>query len=327
MALFVRMQFERPEQFALTVEQVESHGPAQERYGVLGFVGIGLDIESRSEHAYRLAARMDDEGVLRIVFDIEIGFAVEPHLAGTGAERGGITQLRRGFHRHLRTVGEHDARLASGIHAYRIERVGKPCPAAPPGQNADSDQCGCRGGITDCPEPYLPPELSAGCRAQRGNTLIRGEFGPCEQPAPHGFDIHRSDLRCGIPLGVKMRQPVKQLCILGIAAGPFVQRLDLLQRGFTFEIGDQGGFECFGDFFHRSCVLYVKHMSRKNYLLRSKKNSAAIRRGGVNKTKDQQDEHPFAKEAKRFIKLGVHRTMRNAEPLGDFRTLQILVPR
>ena len=29
MALFVRMQFERPEQFALTVEQVESHGPAQ----------------------------------------------------------------------------------------------------------------------------------------------------------------------------------------------------------------------------------------------------------------------------------------------------------
>ena len=161
-ALFVGMEAERAEQTPLVVEQVEPHRAAQQRHGVDLLVGVGLHVEGRAEYADRLMARMDDEGVFGVVFDIEVGLAVEPHLAQLRIERGGIAQARRGLHRHARTVGEHQLRLASGVDTDCVVAVGGgiTVESAPDEESHGEHGC-CRHGDSDATHHLIPQKFTS----------------------------------------------------------------------------------------------------------------------------------------------------------------------
>ena len=80
--------------------------------------GIGVDIETRPQHADALAvAQLHAERTARVPLDLEKGFALDPHAAFGGIFEGRrIFELRSGVEPHLRAVVQHQAELTSVGH-------------------------------------------------------------------------------------------------------------------------------------------------------------------------------------------------------------------
>ena len=85
---------------------VHQQAARRQRDLVILVLGIGVHVESRSEHRRDDLSRDDDEGPAGVVLDLEIGLAVDLHAAFV-AEQRGIDDARAAVEPHPRTVGRH----------------------------------------------------------------------------------------------------------------------------------------------------------------------------------------------------------------------------